>query len=212
MDNPNTRDGKVRLWTRQDQRALRVLERRGRFYNHESYLWEKFGDITPFFIDKYRWFVERAKKAVPKPDDVHFQIWCSVAKEYMLRPTETEVVFEIEKKEEDVLYFDGQRWDLVLNHMYIPVDEADDIAYNQHLEKIGIKDYHSLADGKYAALYPEEKKRVLESWERVFEISEWDYFRIQANIWEFYEHEVIRIWTIDDFPPPRTDLPFRIQI
>ena len=116
----------------------------------------------------------------------------------MLRPTATEVVLEIEKKEEDVVYFDGMRWDLVLNHMYIPKDEEDDAAYGAHLKKLGIQNRHSLVEGRYANLYPEEKQKVLDSWLRVFEIPEWDYFRIQANIWEIRADEVQHVWTLEN--------------
>ncbi len=211
MKNPNEANGKVRLWTRQDKRALNILERTGRFYNHELFLREKFGDIAPFFMDKYTWFVKRAQVTVPKPADVQFPIWCSVAQEYMLRPTPDEIVFEIEKKVEDVMYFDGTRWDLVLNHMYIPKDEKDDEEYGEHLKKLGIKNRHSLVEGRQAALFPDEQKRVLDSWERVFELPEWDYFRIQANIWEIHNSEIVRIWTEDDFVFQKTSLPFRFQ-
>lgn len=198
MKNPNSKDGKVRLWTRQDNRCLDILEKKGRFTNRDYYLREKFGDIANFFMNKYGWFVDIAKQSVPKPDDVNFPIWCSVAEEYMLRPTLNEVVLEIEKDESEVVYFDGVRWDLVLNHMYIPKDEADNLEYEAHLKKLGIKNRHTLVEGRDAVLFPEEHKRVLESWHRVFEVPAWDYFRIQANIWEIKKDEVKRVWTIED--------------
>lgn len=200
MRNPNSKDGKVRLWTRQDKRCLPILESHGRFTNTQHYLQEKFGDITPFFTNLYDWFVAQAEQKVPRPADVKYPIWCSVAEEYMLRPTPEEVVLEIEKAEKDVVYFDGTRWDLVLNHMYIPFDEDDDRQYGLHLKKLGVKDRHSFINGKEGVIYPQEKQKVLDSWPRVFEIPEWDYFRIQANIWEVRQEEVRKVYTMSDMP------------
>lgn len=203
MQNPYSKEGKVRLWTRQDKRCLPILEKKGRFTNTEYYLREKFGDITPFFTELYDWFVKNAEQKVKKPAYVKYPIWCSVAEEYMLRPTETEVVLEIEKNEDEVVYFDGTRWDLVLNYMYIPENEEDDRAYAAHLKKLGVKDRHSFVKGAEGFLFPEEKKKVLDSWYRVFEVGEWDYFRIQANIWEIRQEEVVRIYTMEDMPSYR---------
>lgn len=200
MQNPNSKAGKVRLWTRQDRRCLPILETRGRFTNTQYYLQEKFGDITPFFTSLYDWFVEKAQQKVPKPADVKYPIWCSVAEEYMLRPTPEEVVLVIEKDESEVVYFDGTRWDLVLNHMYIPADEEDDRQYGKRLKALGIKDRHSLIEGREGVIYPEERRIVLDSWPRVFEIPEWDYFRIQANIWEITTDEVVQVITQEDMP------------
>lgn len=200
MQNPNCKDGRVRLWTRQDKRCLPILESRGRFTNTRYYLQEKFGDITPFFTSLYDWFVKQAEQKVPRPEDVKYPIWCSVAEEYMLRPTPNEVVLEIEKDEKDIVYFDGTRWDLVLNHMYIPADAEDDRRYGLHLQKLGVKDRHSFVAGREGAIYPEEKQKVLDSWPRVFEIPAWDYFRIQANIWEILEEDVVRVITLEDMP------------
>lgn len=196
MDNPNAKDGMVRLWTRQDIRSLGSFERQGRFYNHEHYLREKFGDIAPYFMKLYQWFTEKATKNVPAPMDVKYPIWCSVAHEYMLRPVENEVAYEIYIPEERVVYFDSVRWDLVLNHMYIPIDEADDKAYLKHLEKLGVPNRSRFIDGREAALFPQEKKRVIDSWDRVFEVPAWDYFRIQANIWEIFAKDVVKVHTV----------------
>lgn len=200
MKNPNRKDGKVRLWTRQDRRCLPILKRKGRFTNTQHYLQEKFGEITPFFTELYDWFVARAEQTVPRPADVKYPIWCSVAQEYMLRPTPEEVVLEIVKDEAEVVYFDGTRWDLVLNHMYIPADEEDDRAYAKHLQELGVKDRHSFIKGREGVIYPAEKQKVIDSWPRVFEIPEWDYFRIQANIWEIRQEEVERVFTMKDMP------------
>ena len=199
--NPNAKNGMVRLWTRQDIRSLASLERRGRFYTHENFLREKFGDIAPYFMKLYRWFSEEAQKVVPAPKDVTYPIWCSVAREFMLWPVENEVSFEIHIPEDRVLYFDSIRWDFVLNHMYIPSDPDDEKAYLKHLEQLGIKNRTRFIDGREGALFPQEKQRVLESWSRVFEVPTWDKFRIQANLWEIFSEDVVTVFTVQGEMP-----------
>ena len=46
-------------------------------------------------------------------------------------------------------------------------------------------------DEKTAHFYPQERKKVMDSWHRVFKTDQWDIFRIQANIWEI-RPEMIR--------------------
>jgi len=76
------------------------------------------------------------------------------------------------------------KWDYVLNHHYVPKDEKDAEEYLKDLERKGFKNSYSFINEKTAHFYPQERKRVMDSWARVFEIDEWDIFRIQANIWE----------------------------
>ena len=63
-------------------------------------------------------------------------------------------------------------------------DEKDAEEYLKDLERKGFKNSYSFINEKTAHFYPQERKRVMDSWARVFEIDEWDIFRIQANIWE----------------------------
>ncbi|NLY86659.1 MAG: DUF3841 domain-containing protein [Tissierellia bacterium] len=178
---------KVTLWTRQDIRSLDEIKAQGVYRVKKEYIEEQFEDIAYHYIPLYRWFVDKASKMVQKPEGVEFPIWCSISEENMLRPIENTVVYVLEVDESEVIYFDGRKWDYVLNHLYIPKDEKDLMDYRKDLERKGLKDSFSFIDGKYANFYPLEKKRVMDSWIRVFEIEEWDIFGIQANIWEIRE-------------------------
>lgn len=65
---------------RQNDKTLRQLERDGRIINHRAYVEMHFGDIAPLFMESYDWFTKEAAKMLPKPEDVHAPIWCSIAK------------------------------------------------------------------------------------------------------------------------------------
>ncbi|MDI9496510.1 MAG: DUF3841 domain-containing protein [Bacillota bacterium] len=175
---------KVTLWTRQDIRSLDDLERKGVIRITRKHLEEKFDVISDHIIFLYKWFVKEAEKRVPRPEGVDFFIWCSISEEYMLRPTLNEIVYVLEVDKSEVVYFDGMKWDYVLNHHYVPKDEKDAEEYLKDLERKGFKNSYSFINEKTAHFYPEERKRVMDSWARVFEIDKWDIFRVQANIWE----------------------------
>ena len=49
----------VTLYTRQNDKTLRQLERDGRIINHRAYVEMHFGDIAPLFMESYDWFTKR---------------------------------------------------------------------------------------------------------------------------------------------------------
>lgn len=188
---------KVTLWTRQDIRSLEELETNGVIRIKKGNLEEKFDVISDHIINLYKWFVSTASEKVPKPEEVEFPIWCSISEEYMLRPTKNQVVYVLEVDKSEIIYFDGLKWDYVLNHHYIPKDDKDAEEYAQEMENKGYKNTFSFIDEKTAHFYPEERKRVMNSWTRVFEIDQWDKFRIQANIWEIRRDMIKDILSAD---------------
>lgn len=183
----------VELWTRQDIRSLENIENQGYHRIKKDYIEEQFGDIADFYIGHYKWFVKVAKDIVAKPEGVEFPIWCAVSEKNMLKPIKNTLVYKLEIDESKLIYFDGQKWDYVLNHLYIPKDKLDKELYIKKLKEKGLKDRFSFIDGKYSKLYPEEKKRVMESWMRIFEIADWNIFNVQANIWEIRSKDIVDI-------------------
>ena len=160
----------VTLYTRQNDKTLRQLERDGRIINHRAYVEMHFGDIAPLFMESYDWFTKEAAKRVPKPEDVHAPIWCSISPDNCLKPIEGTVVYILEVPEDKVMYFDDVKWDYVLNRIYLPDDEEDEKAYKQHLKDIGVSNGFEFFQGRYKGMYPEEEARIRESWKRAFRI------------------------------------------
>ena len=173
--------------------SLDQLKKHGVYRVRREYIEEQFEDIAEYYISLYTWFTQKAAQIVPKPADVEFPVWCSISEDYMLRPIEDTVVYVLEIPKKETLYFDSVKWDWVLNHLYIPKDGEDLIRYREQLKQKGFKDAHSFIDGKYASSYPLERKEVMDSWMRVFNIEEWNPFRVQANIWEIKEEQIREI-------------------
>lgn len=183
----------VKLYTRQNDKTLFQLERENRIINNRVYVELHFGDIAPLFMESYDWFTKEAAKRVAKPQDVKAPIWCSISKENCLKPIEGTVVYVLEVPEEQVIYFDECKWDYVLNRIYLPKDETDGAAYKEHLKKLGVANGFEFLQGRYQGMFPEEEKKIRESWNRVFDIDNWTIFNVCGNIWEIKKEWVRRI-------------------
>lgn len=183
----------VRLYTRQNDKTLYQLERDGRIINQRAYVEMHFGDIAPLFMESYDWFTKEAAKRVAKPDDVHAPIWCSISADNCLKPIPGTVVYVLEAPEENVMYFDDVKWDYVLNRIYLPKDEEDAAAYKQHLKDIGVANGFEFFQGRYKGKYPEEERKIRESWLRCFEIDNWTIFNVCGNLWEVRKEWVKKV-------------------
>lgn len=183
----------VRLYTRQNDKTLYQLERDGRIINQRAYVEMHFGDIAPLFMESYDWFTKEAAKRVAKPDDVHAPIWCSISADNCLKPIPGTIVYVLEAPEENVMYFDDVKWDYVLNRIYLPKDEEDAAAYKQHLKDIGVANGFEFFQGRYKGKYPEEERKIRESWLRCFEIDNWTIFNVCGNLWEIRKEWVKKV-------------------
>jgi len=190
MSNSQKYSKKVMLWTRQDIKSLNNLKEHGVHRIKKEYITQQFDDMAEHYIQAYLWFVSVASEIVSKPRDVTFPIWCSISEKNMLRPIENTVVYVLEVDESEVIYFNGGKWDYVLNHHYIPKDLEDANLYSLEMNKKGFKDTFSFIDGNLSHLYPLEKRQVMESWMRIFEIEDFNIFSVQANIWEIREEMI----------------------
>lgn len=183
----------VRLYTRQNDKTLSQLEREGRIINRREYVRMHFGDVADLFLESYDWFTEEASKRLPKPEDVHAPIWCSISTENCLKPIPETVVYVLDVPEDMVIYFDDVKWDYVLNRIYLPKDEKDEAAYKKHLKDLGVENRFEILSGKYKGMFPDEEDRIRESWKRAFEIDEWTVFNVCGNIWEIKKEWVKKI-------------------
>ena len=176
---------KKRLWTRQNIKSLEDIKNHGVFMAKREYIQEQYRDIAPFYMELYKWFVHACQSKIQVPQGVEFPIWCSVSREGMLNPVEGTVCYELEVDADKVIYFDGKKWDSVLNHWYVPTSEEDLESYKQRIQSLNLDvNTVSFIKGKYANMYPLEKKKVIESWYNIFKIDQWDPYTTQANIWE----------------------------
>ena len=197
--NKNT----IRLYTRQNDKTLYQLNKNGRIINNRTYVKLHFGDIANFLLESYDWYTKEASKRLPKPSDTELPIWCSISEKNCLKPIENTVVYILDVPKEHVLYFNDQKWDYVLNRIYLPENEEDRIKYESHLNSLNISDKKlSLFDsyqftiGKFKGMFPQEEKKIIESWKRTFDVGDLnnlDIFVVCGNLWEIKKEWVTHI-------------------
>lgn len=190
----------VNLYTRQHENSLYELKNKGIIQNKRLYVSLHMRDISDFFLEKYDYFVKMAAKRVSKPDDISYPIWCSVSKGNCLKPIEKEVVYAITVPKDEVIYFDGAKWDLVLNNQYVPLDEDDAKDFDALLKKCGAYKVYNVFEKKYNGIFDDVREKIINSWERIFEITDKSEFVVQANLWQIKEEWIKHIiYPGDDF-------------
>ncbi|WP_054252772.1 DUF3841 domain-containing protein [Neofamilia massiliensis] len=183
----------VSLYTRQHENSLFELETKGQITNKKIYVKLHLLDIAPFFLDRYDLFVKMAEERIKRSEGEDYPIWCSVSKYNCLKPIEKQVVYALKVPKDQVIYFDGAKWDLVLNNQYIPRDQADKRDFQKLLQKNGIKHTFDIFDRKYTGAFDDVKERIVNSWERIFEIDDRSIFKVQANLWKIEKTWVKKI-------------------
>lgn len=190
----------VNLYTRQHENSLYELKNKGIIQNKRLYVSLHMRDISDFFLEKYDYFVKMASKRVPKPNDISYPIWCSISKGNCLKPIEKEVVYAITVPKDEVIYFDGAKWDLVLNNQYVPLDEDDAKRFDKELVKRRIDNSFNIFDRKYDEMFDNLREEIVNSWERIFEITDRSEFVVQANLWQIKEEWIKHtVYPGDDF-------------
>lgn len=192
----------VRLYTKQHVNSLQELEKRGEVTNKELYVRLHMGLDADYFSDRYRTFVKLADRVLKKPAGVEYPIWCAISKDTTRMPFNKEVVYCLNVPEEEIIYFNAMEWDLVLNYLYVPLDDEDEARFRQEVKKLGVTDAYNFIHGKYAGFYPEIEAEIRNSWQRIFDVDpkQLNRFRHSGNLWhikkEWVEHI---IYPGDDF-------------
>lgn len=178
------------VWTRQSSKILDELENNGRYIVQRSYIEEKMEDHAKLYLDTYCWYTNRAKEIVAKPDDVEFPIWVSLSESSMLGLTDDTVLLELAIDEENLIIVDQEKWGYVVNYLYIPENEADDLAHEKMLRQFHVDD----TEAYMSSFYPAIKTKIIKSWDRVFSIK--DDIKpenLTATIWEIRPENIIKI-------------------
>lgn len=190
MDELIINDNKITLFTCQNIKSLEILKNDKRIVNKKEYIKESFGVIADIFIRGYDWFVKEADNRVKKPMGSEYHIWCSTNAENCMKPIENEVIYILEVPIKKVIFFDSIKWDHVLNLRYVPKDDLDYKKYIDNLKRKGIKSEYDIFDDTNGNLNLIEREKVINSWPRIFDISNTNIDLIQANIWEIREEWV----------------------
>ena len=174
------------VWTKQGRGIEAELRATGRYIARREWIEKTLGNDAPFFLPAYDWLQTAAAKRLPPPDGAGYPIWVSLQPDSTMLPSPEAIILEIQIDAAALLPLDIARWSRILDGAYLPADEADLAAHREQLARWGCDD----ARACITPFYPEVKREILASWQRLFD-SPGD-GRV-GIIWEIREEQIRRI-------------------
>ena len=132
-------------------------------YSKPEYIRAKYGESAPIFLTAYQWFVQQAEKLVKKPEGAQFPYW-AVAQRSAVDVTGGGTVLTLRVPIEQAVYFDLYDWNKILQLRFLTDDPKEERKFVQELSLRGLDCYKVMMSD----FYPEEKQKILQSWERLF--------------------------------------------
>ena len=186
----------MRLWTILTEAAWKSLNERGYLICDDEALCDE------YFLFAYRWIMQQMQERLGPPEAaVKLPLWAwyqysgrrkkPIARKHQLPKGQKGYRVECHLSDEQVLLSDFTLWHQVLSNWYLPINLADDEAFDQEFDAIPEDAADRLA----------QRQSVIEaSWQRIFDL-DWysDYIctprnqqAIQACFWRLEMSQVSR--------------------
>ena len=175
-----SKENQVTVWSGQKQVVMDTLKRTGRYVSKREYVEQKYRDTAWCFKQAYQFLVEKGRERVPMPEGAEYPIWVYGQKHHIF-PDYDMTCLKLEVPEAELLLFDTRKWNKILNLDYLSLDQNDETEFGQWLERRGVS--HCL-DIFRTPHYPIEKKKIMESWSRLFDDNNKDASYVQGMVWE----------------------------
>lgn len=181
---------KITVWTKQHKAVLETLEREGRYVAKRQFVEYENEDCAPLVLEVYDWLVKNGPNASLKPQDADYPVWVSFSREGTYLPQEHSVMLELSLDPKLITPIHVAKWGMILNYSYIPKD-IEDAKRHQKL----LQDYHTSDTQAYMSrFYPEIKREIIESWDRLFD----DSIEVNSNqkygtIWEIRKEWITNV-------------------
>lgn len=164
----------------------------------------------------YRWLSEQMRSRVAETDaNIRYPIWAwfkhqgkkhgkpDMRESGHGEKGERVVRLRLEIPKGRVLLSDYDDWHFALNYWYLGNDEADSDAFDDELQRRGIKfpELQALATSDDESV-ADIRKRIEDSWERMFDVTrpavngwnfDWDMRSIQATFWELRMSDITKV-------------------
>ncbi len=158
----------VTAWTRQVSQVLEEIERTGSYHVREEYVRAKNGEIADYYLELYRWYTRQARRRIEIPEEYDLPIWLSLSEAQKLPPAPGTVSFTLEIPRDHLVIADMDKWGYRVNYMYIPTSPEDEHRHNEELRRYGISSEAALVSGPKGNFYPLLRRKIVESWDRIF--------------------------------------------
>lgn len=160
----------MEFWTRQVSAVWQTLQDKGRYYVKKEYIEQKNGDLAEYYAKLYEWYTKAARKYIYIPEELNYPIWMNISEDFMLQPTDDAVILRLEVPEGNYIICNYDKWGYRMNYWYVPLDEEDEERHNAELRKLGIASEDKLISSNQGNFYPLLKRKIIDSWKRIFTI------------------------------------------
>lgn len=176
------------LYTAQSPVVLEALRRDGVERVKREYVDRKYGQSAWSFQEAYSFFRAEAERRIPRPEGADSPIWLYCDSRWCFMGPDS-LLMSFRVPEEKVIFFDRRLWERVLNLEYIGEDAADEARFETELRSMGVNDCRKVFS---CGFYPLQKRKVRESWKRLFSSGGCETAVRQAAVWELRSE-----WLVD---------------
>lgn len=181
-------DQTITLYTQQMPIVLETIEREGTTRVKREFIQKKYGEEAWVFQQAYSFYNQHAPQYVAPPEGAESGIWCYCDKRWAVSGAGG-ILLELCVPRDQVILFDLRLWNRMLNLQYLGADQADEEAFEQRLESMGIA---TMADVFKTSFYPTVKAEILASWQRLFTSAQGcPEGYLEAGLWEIKKEWLI---------------------
>lgn len=168
----------ITMWAAQTQIVLDTIERDGVSYVKREYIDKKYGEVAWIFKTAYNFFIPRFQVKVEKPAQAESPVW--LYRDPKWGGNNSGVVFmKLEIPADQIVFFDLRKWSEVLNLDFIGTEQEKKVFENE-LKSQGIYDAMEIFTKPF---YPMLKRKVMKSWEKIFDIEGTEEQYLQGAVW-----------------------------
>ena len=153
----------VIVYVSQADPVWEAIQRDGVAFSKAEYVRKKYQESAPVFLTAYQWFVSQLPRYVAKPAGAEFPYW-AFGDLYMMESGRASHVLALEVPKDEIVFFDMQDWNKVVQMKYIGEDEADERAFQRQLRDRGLDSRTVMLSN----FYPDLKMQIQDSWQRLF--------------------------------------------
>lgn len=180
----------IKVWTKQHENVLNELEARGRYTAKREYIVKDLGEHAGLVLEAYDWLVAHVPNASQKPSDSDYPVWVSLKNEATMLPSAGCVILELTLDPSLIAMVNIMKWGAILDYSYIPADKEDAARHRKLLEDYRVSDTKAYM----SQFYPDIKREIRESWDRLFDDSVDPGNRdCYGNIWEIRKEWVTQV-------------------
>lgn len=151
------------MYTVQTREVLEVLERDGVNYVKRAYIDKKYEESAWIFRTAYDFFSSEAVKYLPKPDEAESPVWMFADPTWAV-PGPDAYRLRLRIPRDEVLLFDLRSWSSILN-LSLVGSEEERALFEKEMARQGIKRTQDIMG---TGFYPILKRKIEESWKRIF--------------------------------------------